>query len=172
MTLKIHPFDPRKHIRSNFGCGEISLDNYLQKQASQDIKRQVSTVFVLLDEPEMDVLGYYTLSSYTINIAALEETLAKRLPRYPLLPATLLGRLAVNYNDKGKRLGELLLIDALKRCFNTAKQVASLAIIAEALDEKAAKFYLKYGFKSFNQEPLRLYLPMNLVEEICQNFEL
>ena len=172
MTLKIYPFDPQKHIRSNFSCGETSLDNYLQKQASQDIKRQVSTVFVLVDEPEMDVLAYYTLSSYTINIAVLEETFAKRLPRYPLLPATLLGRLAVNNNQKGKRLGELLLIDALKRAFHTTKQVASLAVIAEALDNKAASFYLKYGFKSFNQEPLKLYLPMNLVKKLCQHSEL
>jgi predicted GNAT family N-acyltransferase len=80
----------------------------------------------------------------------LEESFAKRLPRYPLLPATLLGRLAVDNDQKGKQLGELLLIDALKKSLDIAIQVASLAVVAKALDESALSFYTKYGFKPFN----------------------
>ena len=166
MVLKIIPLDSRNHIRSSFCCGEESLDNYIRKQASQDLKKRVSTVFVLIDDPEVNVLAYYTLSSYTVNIAALEESFAKRLPRYPALPATLLGRLAVDNAQKGKRFGELLLIDALKKSLDTAMQVASLAVIAEALDERALSFYMKYGFKQFNQEPMKLYLPMKSIEEL------
>lgn len=116
----------------------------------------------------MNVLAYYTLSSYTVNVAALEESFAKRLPRYPALPATLLGRLAVDNNQRGKRFGELLLIDALKKSLDAAMQVASLAVIVEALDERALSFYIKYGFKQFDQEPMKLYLPMKSVEELCQ----
>jgi hypothetical protein len=108
MALKIDLLDSQRHIRSCFCCGKDSLDTYIRKQASQDLKKRVSTVFVLIDDPGMDVLAYYTLSSYTINIAVLEENFAKRLPRYPALPATLLGRLAVDNNQKGKRFGELL----------------------------------------------------------------
>jgi predicted GNAT family N-acyltransferase len=99
----------------------------------------------------------------------LEESFAKRLPRYPILPATLFGRLAVDNDEKGKRLGKLLLIDALKKSSDTAMQVASLAVIAEALDERALSFYTKYGFRQFNQEPMKLYLPMKSIEELCQN---
>jgi predicted GNAT family N-acyltransferase len=169
MVLKIDPLDSRKHIRSSFCCGQESLDHYIRKQASQDLKKRVSAIFVLIDEPESNVLAYYTLSSYTVDIAALDETFAKHLPRYPTLPATLLGRLAVDNKQKGKRLGELLLIDALKKSLEASTQVASLAMIVEALDESALSFYIKYGFQSFKQNPMKLYLPMKSIEELCQN---
>lgn len=170
MILKINLLDSRKHIRSSFCCGQESLDTYIRKQASQDLKKRVSTVFVLTNDPEMNVLAYYTLSSYTVNVIALEENFAKRLPRYPVLPATLLGRLAVENEQKGKRFGELLLMNALKKSLDTTMQVASLAVIAEAFDERALSFYTKYGFRQFNQEPMKLYLPMKSIEELCQNF--
>jgi predicted GNAT family N-acyltransferase len=169
MGLTITLLDSRNHTRSSFCCGKESLDTYIRKQASQDLKKRVSTVFVLTDDPDMSVLAYYTLSAYTVDVSALEETFAKRLPRYPVLPATLLGRLAVDHGQKGKGFGELLLIDALKRSLNAAVQVASLAVIAEALDKEAQSFYLKYGFQQFNHEPMKLYLPMKSVEDLCQN---
>jgi len=96
MVLKIEPLDRGKHLRSDFSCGKESLDRYLHQQASQDLKRRVSAVFVLIDEPNVEVLGYYTLSSFSIDISALQEETAKRLPRYPTLPSTLLDRLAVS----------------------------------------------------------------------------
>ncbi|WP_263970977.1 GNAT family N-acetyltransferase [Leptolyngbya sp. NIES-2104] len=157
--LKIEPLESQKHDRANFSCGKDSLDNYLRKQASQDLKRRVATVFVLVNEPEISVLAYYTLSSYTIDISALDESFAKRLPRYPRLPATLLGRLAVDQTQKGKGYGELMLVDALRKSLEASTQIASLAVIAEALDENAVNFYLKYGFQTFQQDPMKLYLP-------------
>ncbi|HEY9747275.1 MAG TPA: GNAT family N-acetyltransferase [Allocoleopsis sp.] len=143
------------------------MDNYIRKQASQDLKRRIATVFVLVDDPDTDVLAYYTLSSYTVDITALEQTFAKRLPRYPLLPTTLLGRLAVDESQKGKRYGEFMLVDALKKSLDAAVQVASLAVVAEALDEEAINFYLKYGFQPFRHEPMKLYLPLKSVEDLC-----
>lgn len=169
MVLKIEPLDSRRHLRSDFCCGKDSLDNYICKQASQDFKRRVATVFVLINDPESNVLAYYSLSSYNVDIAVLDEDFAKRLPRYPQLPTTLLGRLAVDNKQKGKRFGELMLVDALRRAFNASAQIASLAVIAEALDEKALNFYIKYGFQKFRQNPMKLYLPMKSVEELCQN---
>ena len=169
MVLTINLLEGQKHIRSSFFCGRESLDTYIRKQASQDLKKRVSTTFVLIDDPDTHILAYYTLSSYTVDIAALEESFAKRLPRYPALPATLLGRLAVDNDQKGKRFGELLLIDALQKSLSASMQVASLAVIAEALDERALSFYRKYGF---NQETMKLYLPMKSVEELCQNFSI
>ena len=165
MVLKIEPLS-RKHIRSSFCCGKVSLDNYIRQQASQDFKRRVATVFVLIDDPETNILAYYTLSSYTVNIAVLDAALAKRLPRYPQLPATLLGKLGVDVRQKGKRFGELMLVDALKKSLDVTAQVASVAVIAEALDEKAVSFYKKYGFQQFRQEPMKLYLPMKSVESL------
>ncbi|MFB8790913.1 MAG: GNAT family N-acetyltransferase [Potamolinea sp.] len=168
MVLKIEPLDSRRHIRSNFCCGKDSLDNYIHKQASQDLKRRVSTVFVLIDDPEFDVLAYYTLSTYTVDITVLGAAFAKGLPRYPFLPATLLGRLAVENRQKGKGFGELMLVDALTKALNASTQVGSLGVIAEALDESACNFYIKYGFQQFRQNPMKLYFPMKTVEELCQ----
>jgi predicted GNAT family N-acyltransferase len=121
---------------------------------------------VWIDDPEFNVLAYYTLSSYTVDITVFDRAFAKRLPRYPQLPTTLLGRLAVDDRQKGKRFGELMLVDALKKSLNVSKQVASLAAIAEALDEKALNFYLKYGFQQFSGDPMKLYFPMKSVEEL------
>ncbi|MEG4938772.1 GNAT family N-acetyltransferase [Microcoleus sp. F4-D5] len=169
MVLTIELLDSSRHHRELFCCGQDSLDNYIRKQASQDLKKKVAIVFVLVESPNTDVIAYYTLSAYTIELADLNEYFAKKLPRYPLLPATLLGRLAVDRTYQGQHLGELILIDALTKALLATAQVASLAVIAEALDEPAANFYQKYGFQKFKQNPMKLYLPMKSVEELCQN---
>ena len=168
MVIKIESFDSTKHYRTDFCCGQISLDNYIRKQASQDIKRKVSTVFVLIDDidTQFNILGYYTLSSYTVEIENLEQSFAKKLPRYPQLPATLLGRFAIDNQQKGKGFGEIMLFDALKKAIAVSKQIVSLAVIAEALDENAVNFYIKYGFQKFNKESMKLYLPMKAIEDI------
>ncbi|MCU0544541.1 MAG: GNAT family N-acetyltransferase [Oscillatoriaceae cyanobacterium Prado104] len=125
MVLTIELLDSSRHRRDIFCCGQNSLDNYIRKQASQDLKNKVAIVFVLVDSPSTDVIGYYTLSSYTVEPADLSESFAKKLPRYPLLPATLLGRLAVDRIRQGQHLGELMLIDALTKALLATAQVAS-----------------------------------------------
>ena len=90
----------------------------------------------------------------------LPEATRKRLPRYPLVPATLLGRLAVDQAYRGQGLGERLLIDALQRSLATSRSVASVAVIVDAKDETGAAFHARYGFVAFPNQPLRLFLPM------------
>lgn len=165
MTLTIELLDSKKHSRSVFSCGNDSLDNYIRTQASQDIKKKVATVFVLIDSPNVDIIAYYTLSSYTINITNLDNAFAKGIPRYPLLPATLLGRLAVDSTYQGQGIGELILIDALKRVLDATTQIASLAVVVEAINENAIRFYQKYGFRQFKEYPLKLYLPIKSIAE-------
>ncbi|GAA6624148.1 hypothetical protein [Scytonema sp. NUACC26] len=102
MALTIELLDTKKHNRSLFSCGNDTLDDYIRKRASQDQKKKVAAVFVLINAPNTDIIAYYTLSAYTLDIKAVDETLAKGLPRYPLLPSTLLGRLAVDVPVKVK----------------------------------------------------------------------
>ncbi len=166
MVLQIAVLDSKKHQRNQFNCGFESLDKYIAKFASQDLKRKTATVFVLIDYPNLDVIGYYTLSSFTLNATELEPSLAKKLPRYPLLPATMLGRLAVDKNFQGQSLGKLMLIDGLKKAFIASQQIASLAVVVEAIDSNAVGFYQKYGFTSFDSNANRLYLPMNAIAKI------
>jgi len=101
------------HNRAVFSCGIESLDVYFQRQAGQDARKRVAAPFVLLDKSSGMVAGYYTLSQTGINMVELPTEITKKLPKYPVVPATLLGRLAVHKNYQGKGLGEILLMDAL-----------------------------------------------------------
>lgn len=102
-----------RHDRTGFDCGIPPLTTYLQRQANQDQKRRVSACFVFYESA--NVLGYYTLSASTVGLERLPLRIQKKLPRYPRVPATLMGRLAVDLSARGRRLGETLLFDAMFR---------------------------------------------------------
>jgi predicted GNAT family N-acyltransferase len=153
----------KHHDRALFSCGHAALDRYLQQQARQDAEKHVAAPFVLSTPPALTVLGYYTLSASTVNTSELPDALIKKLPRYPQLPVTLLGRLAVDQSMKGQGLGEFLLMDALHRCLEVAANIAAMAVVVDAKDEAAAAFYQHFGFLPLQQQPRRLYLSMKTV---------
>ena len=161
--LEVQPLAPH-HDRATFSCGVPSLDLYIQRQAGQDQRRDLAVCYVLSERGGADVMGYYTLSATSIEPTRLPADLAKRYGRYPLLPATLLGRLAVATRYQGQGLGELLLFNALRRTLRTG--VASMAVVVDAIDEVAAAFYGRYGFRRFQDDRMRLYLTMNKVRAI------
>jgi predicted GNAT family N-acyltransferase len=163
-TFRFEPLAPG-HDRAAFSCGVERLDTYLHKQAGQDVKRRVAAAFVLTPDGKT-IAGYYTLSQYSVELEAVPPEIARRLPKYPLVPATLLGRLAVSTAFRGARLGELLLMDALSRSLSLSTQIASAAVIVDAKDEGAAAFYKKYGFIELPQVPKRLLLPMATVAKL------
>jgi ribosomal protein S18 acetylase RimI-like enzyme len=155
------------HDRAAFSCGIEPLDRYLREQAGQDARKHAAAPFVLLT-PANRIAGYYTLSSTIILADALPLEDIKKLkwPRCPQLPATLIGRLARDIAFRGQRIGDLLLLDALKRAFDNVGTVASLAVIVDVKDENARRFYSKYGFLSFPDTPNRMYIPMKTVERL------
>ncbi len=106
--------------------------------------------------------GYYTLSSHSIDLGELPAHVARKLPRYPLVPATLLGRLAVDRRYKGQELGERLLVDALRRALTQSAQIAA-AVTVDAIDDPAARFYGHFGFIPFPDRPDRLFLLMKTI---------
>jgi predicted GNAT family N-acyltransferase len=165
MPLRIDLLNSKQHNRTTFQCGNDSLDDYIKTKASQELKKKVSTPFVLTDAPDRQVLGYYCLSSYSISIVDIEASIAKGLPRYPLLPATLLGRLAVDILDQGKGYGNLLVADALKRALAASTQVSSVAVVVDAISQDAARFYRRYGFTEFQTDPMKLYIAMVEIEK-------
>ena len=155
------------HDRAGFSCGVEPLDNYLKKQARQDVKKRVAAVFVYTPDGKT-IGGYYTLSQFSVDLGMLPQAIARRLPRYPIVPATLIGRLAVSTALRGQGIGELLLMDALHRSLRLSKQIASTAIIVDAKDERAMSFYRKYGFLELPSTAGRLFLPMATVEQLFQ----
>jgi GNAT superfamily N-acetyltransferase len=156
----------RQHDRTAFHCGADALDRYLKQQARQDADKRVAAPFVAVRLPDARVLGYYTLSASVLTLADLPDELARKLPRYPQLPVTLLGRLAVELSTKGLGLGEHLLLDALQRCLAHANQIAAMAVVVDAKDESAASFYRHYGFLTLQAQPSRLFIPMPLVAQL------
>jgi len=154
------------HIRKNFSCGKSILDDYIKIQARQDIKRKLATCFVLANE-DNNVIGYYTLSNTSIERGTLPDEIIKKLPpSYKNLPATLLGRLAVDKNFTGKKLGEFLLIDAMKKSSMVAKlSIGSMALIVDPIDETASAFYTKYGFILLPDSG-KMFLPMQTINQI------
>jgi GNAT superfamily N-acetyltransferase len=156
----------KQHDRPAFSCGIEPLDNYFRTQARQDTHKKVAATFVLVDSQTSDVAGFYTLSATTVPLPELPETIAKKLPRYPLIPAFLIGRMAVDKRHQGKKLGEFLLLDALKRCYDQTKQIGAAAVVVDAKNEGALGFYLKMGFIQFKDDPMRLFLPMKTVEKL------
>jgi GNAT superfamily N-acetyltransferase len=161
--FRIEPLDT-SHDRTAFCAGVATLDEYLHRQAGQDARRRVAATFVLVDA-KGSILGYYTLSAYGIKLGALPNEVAKRLPRYPLIPATLLGRLAVSKDRRGQGLGRLLLMDALHRSWRSTKEVASVGVVVEALDETARAFYAHHEFIPLLDHDSRLFLPMAIIEK-------
>jgi predicted GNAT family N-acyltransferase len=161
-NFKIEPLG-KNHDRSAFSCGKESLDQYLKNQAGQAVGKNLAAVFVLTPDGKK-IAGYYTLSSYAFQLEEIPEEIAKKLTRMREIPATLLGRLARSVEFRGQGIGGVLLVDALKRALLNSVQVASWAVIVDAIDEEATEFYKRYGFIPFPNQPNRLFLPMHSVQ--------
>lgn len=163
-TYRIEPLQ-KHHDRSSFCCGIEELDRYLSFQATQDAKRKVAAPFVMV-ETIGKVVGYYTLSGYGLHLAELPADIAKKLPKYPVLPVTLLGRRAVDHSRQGEKLGQILLMDALHRSLTNTAQVASIGVLVEAINDKAKAFYLHHEFRSVLEHPNKLFLPMQIIVKL------
>jgi ribosomal protein S18 acetylase RimI-like enzyme len=159
--VKLHPLRlvllDAEHDRKRFDSGSAALDRYLREQVTQDVRRRIAACFVAVTD-EKRVAGYYTLASASVALGELPEATAKKLPRYPSVPAVRMGRLAVDREFKGTGIGGALLADALRR--STTAEIAAYALIVDAKDAAAAAFYLHHGFIALPSSALRLFLPL------------
>lgn len=162
--FRVEPLS-KAHDRVPFSCGIDGLDRYLKMQAGQDVAKRVTVCFVLTPDGRT-VAGFYTLSQYSVDLLDLPPAIATKLPKYPEVPATLLGRLAISQAFKGQKLGEFLLLDALYRSLQQSRQVASFAVIVDAKDESARLFYEHFEFLSLPAIPNRLFLPVKVIEKL------
>jgi GNAT superfamily N-acetyltransferase len=156
LTIVIQPLG-RRHDRAAFSCGQPVLDDWFRRRAGQDEKRNVARVFVAVDD-QHDVVGFYSLSSFTLTIDGLPQDVARKLPRYDAIPAALIGRLARDQRVRGQGIGGLLLADAIRRILSASRSLAIFAIIVDAKDDRAVAFYEDFGFRRFPARPARLFL--------------
>jgi GNAT superfamily N-acetyltransferase len=160
--LRIEALDPR-HDRAAFESGVPALDRYLRTQASQDMRRRIAPCFVLVGDGPAP-LGYYTIAATSLVLQELPDRLARRLPRYPVIPATLLGRLAVDRRHRGRGLGQHMLLDAFARSLRS--DIATWAIVVDAKDEQAAAFYRAHDFLPLTTSGRQLFMPMARVARL------
>lgn len=146
------------HDRAAFSCGVPALDQYLKTQASQDRRSGVAAIYVLADGKR--ILGYYSLAATGIERRAMPDEVTGKMPRYPIIPAYLIGRLAVDISLQGQGYGRGLLADALRRCVRLAVEVAAALVVVDAKDDSARTFYERTEFALFPEEPNRLYVTM------------
>lgn len=153
----------KQHDRDSFTCGVASLDLYLKTQASQDMRRKANAVFVLLPaEASQKIAGYFTLCAYGLAPGAIPESARKHIPKYPVVSATLIGRLAVSLDLQGKGLGAVLLASALRKAYENATVVGSSMVVVDAIDQNAVRFYQSHGFIKL-PESMRLILPTSTI---------
>jgi len=146
------------HDRAAFRCGDNALDRYFQTQVTQDIRRHITSCFVVLETATSQVAAWYTLSAASIPLVDLPPDEAKRLPRYPTLPAVRIGRLAVDQRYQRRGLGELMPMNAVHRTIQD--RAAAFALLVDAKNGQAAAFYQRYGFRPIAGKPRALLLPL------------
>jgi len=159
--LEILPYH-HKFKRENFDCGKKSLNNYILRNVTKDIKAGACTCFVILND-EDQIIGYYTLSTESILKSDAPEEFQKKI-KYEYIPVILLGRLAIDKREFGKGYGKVLLIDSLERSFKVAKnQIGAVAVIVDPIDEEAIAFYSKFGFTMLPNSG-RMFMSMKKIE--------
>ncbi|MCL2010593.1 MAG: GNAT family N-acetyltransferase [Synergistaceae bacterium] len=154
----------KHHDRTAFSCGTEELDVYLRQSAGQDMRRNIASVFVVVQGQEFRVCGYYTLSTAGIPYASLDEDTQRTMPRYASLPAVRLGRLAVDLSCQGRRLGEFMLMDAMRRALQISVAWQFFVVDAKV---NAIGFYSKFGFMRFRDDESYLFLSRKDVVKIC-----
>ncbi|HEY8598895.1 MAG TPA: GNAT family N-acetyltransferase [Thermomicrobiales bacterium] len=160
------------HDRTAFSCGSERLDRYFRQQAGQEQRRGVATIYVALDTThENAVVGFYTLSATAVKASTLPPDAIRKLPRYPMLPAVLLGRLARDERWRSQRIGSLLMVDAFDRIMAISAQLGAVFMVVKAKDDAARDFYERFAFQLFPNADDTLYLPLATIREMQRRFE-
>ena len=163
--LRIEPLG-KHHTRANFSSGRPELDRYIQEIAGQDMKKKAAVTYVLTAVSDTKIIGYYTLSASSVPLDDFPNEVAKKLSKYPDVPVSLIGRLAVDIKHRGGGYGKKLLMDALRVSYENSFRVASTAVIVDTKDGTSAAFYTKFGFIPFTAKVQRLFLSMKTIERL------
>ncbi len=156
---QIEPLEPLRHRREGFSCESRELTDFLQKRARKEMAARSCACFVLVAASDPGrIAGYYTLSQTSVSSQSLPEAVAKRLPHYQELGATLIGRLARDLSWRGQGIGRLLIVDALRRTLRLSTEAGAVVVVTDSKDLKARAFYEKFGFQTLDAR--RLFIPM------------
>jgi GNAT superfamily N-acetyltransferase len=156
----------RDHPRKSFRCGESQVDDWLAKNALQNQDKHLSATRVLLDQGGA-IAGYYTLATGQVDFSDLPAEVAKRLPRR-VLPVAVLAWLGVSSDRQGQGLGQLLLAQALRDCWEAGKTFAFVAVVLDCLNGAAKAFYRRWDFEELPGHPYRLFLSAKRLDAMME----
>lgn len=155
----------QSHNKRNFDCGVDELNEFLSLYAGQNARKGICVTYVAISEGSDDILGFYSISSGEIAHADLPESEARKLPRYPI-PGVRIGRLSTSKNARGRGIGKLLLVDALKKTLSLSKEIGIRAVEVDAKTSVARDFYSQYGFVQLADDELHLYLSIGTIKKL------
>ena len=159
--VRFDELSPSKDQREGFACGEPSLDRWLATQAGQSMRSRDAVTYVLLDEEEDAIAGYFCLSSGQVVREAVPSQMAQRAPQP--IPAVRMGRFAVDCRYQGHGWGAELLREALLRAVSGARLVGGRVMLVDAIDDNARQFYLRFGFEQSPLHPMQLLYDLRVV---------
>ena len=158
------PLTPR-HDVSQFSSGVPTLDSWLRGKARLNEAKGGARTYVACEGDR--VAGFYSLAASSVERHRVSSRVGRSMP--DPVPVILLGQLAVDERYRSRRLGSDLLVDAARRSLAAAELIGARAIVVQAIDERAAAFYTKFGFRPFsNSEPLMLILRMSEIERLLR----
>ncbi len=167
MAWLIERLDDSRHDFSAFDCGERSLNIFLNKHAANNDCADLGRTFVAVEPGKTQVAGYFTVSAGSVRFDTIPDHVAKRLPKYPI-PTIHIGRLAVDLQFQGRRLGEALLVESLLKASVAADVIGAHVVNLIALNDQAKRFYAKYGFTEMLDDPKHLFLPMATARQVAR----
>lgn len=149
-----------EHDRTAFASGEPATDRWFQERARQMSGRGLAVVHVLVRVADAVVIGYYSLSNFTVLATELPPELGRKLPNRIPLPAHLIGQIGVDTRHQGQGYGLTLLYDALQRAERQTAESASFGVVVHALTPQVAAWYERIGFQPLTTNPLHLIISM------------
>lgn len=142
------------HDVSEFSCGKPTLDHWLKTRALSNQQKGFTAVLVVHEAGR--VVGYYGLAPTAVVPSVLPRSIRTGQPPDPV-PCLLLGQLATDTGWAGQGIGTGLVKHALQRCVQAAALVGGRALMVNAIDDEAARFWLRRGFLPSKDDPLVLF---------------
>ena len=142
------------HEVASFACGKPMLDRWLKTRALANQAKGLTVVMVVHEAGR--VVGYYGLAPTAVLPVTLPRNIRTGQPPSPV-PCLLLGQLATDLGWARRGIGTALLAHALRRCVAGAASIGGRAVVVNALDEEAARFWARWGFSASRDDPLVLF---------------
>jgi GNAT superfamily N-acetyltransferase len=143
------------HLLSEFSCGQASLDDWLKRRALTNHLTGASRTFVSTDSTGR-VYGFYAMAAGAVSHQQAISSVKRNMP--DPVPVLVLGRLAVDLQAQGIKLGAALLKDAVLRAQTIAQNAGVRALLVHALDDSAKQFYEHYGFQPSPVHPMTMMM--------------